>query len=187
MTAPHIASDNTAIDAAHQRRMENARNALDAAVAAFHLRPAPRWHLEALIRAAGALRDEAIAGLERAHGRQDGGFRGEGYERPPAAGKGSCACPPGYEDGGCVFEPPVCPRKAVAAITHTPGSPMHSLGGSMHERTEARLAAAAEIAGHYRPGPHGHSEAPRRDIEHTSPTGRLEHAQADFARPMVPR
>lgn len=74
MTAPHLASDNVAIDAAHQRRMENARNALDAAVAAFHLRPAPRWHLEALIRAAGALRDEAIAGLERAYGRSEGSF-----------------------------------------------------------------------------------------------------------------
>lgn len=30
-------------------------------------------------------------------------------------------------------------------------------------------------------------EPPRRDIEHTSPTGRLEHAQADFAGPIVPR
>lgn len=58
------------------------------------------------------------------------------------AGSGVRCSRCGVPTGSCMSD--LCPqdgRPPAPAITHTDGSPLRTFGGSMHERTEARLAA----------------------------------------------
>jgi hypothetical protein len=73
MTAPHVESDDTAILAAHDKRLANAGMSLDAAVRAFKAK-ARREFLDRLLNAAIGYHDEYVAGLERANGRAPGAF-----------------------------------------------------------------------------------------------------------------
>lgn len=83
MTAPHVASDDTAILAAHDHRLANAGMSLDAAVRAFKAK-ARREHLERVIQALKGYHDEYVAGLERTAGREPGSFgRVEVWEDGP--------------------------------------------------------------------------------------------------------
>jgi hypothetical protein len=94
MTA-HIPSDDRAILAAHDERLKIALARLDTARDAFVSRPTARWHLEALIGAATAVRDQAIADLERQLGRAPGAFRCPPAAEEPTGGVIVHAVPPG--------------------------------------------------------------------------------------------
>jgi hypothetical protein len=73
MTAPHVESDDTAILAAHDKRLANAGMSLDAAVCAFKAK-ARREFLDRLVNAAIGYHDEYVAGLERLNGKPPGSF-----------------------------------------------------------------------------------------------------------------
>jgi hypothetical protein len=94
MTA-HVPSDDSAILAAHAKIREAAELRLLDTVTAFLARPTARWHLEALKGAAEAVRDQAIADLERQLGRAPGALR-----CPPAAEEPTGATSHGSDDRG---------------------------------------------------------------------------------------
>jgi hypothetical protein len=74
MTAPHIPSDNAAIEAAHAKIREVADLHLLTVIGEFIKRPT-RWNYERGLLAMQAVADEHFAELERLAGRAPGAFR----------------------------------------------------------------------------------------------------------------
>jgi hypothetical protein len=68
MTAPHVPSDNAAIEAAHAKIRETADLRLLTVVGWFIAKPS-RWNREVVLEAMQAVEDEHIAELERLAGR----------------------------------------------------------------------------------------------------------------------
>jgi hypothetical protein len=137
--APHLPSDDSAILAAADMRLENARLSLRAAVEALELEPTSDWAENRVAAAARSFRLEAVAGQRRELQR----LRAElaGAVRVPDAGRGLFLGLCRDRDGSLQVEPyPPQLRDPVAGgIVHAADSPLHKLAQSSGAASSPRI------------------------------------------------